>query len=352
MPYSWAPEALKAQAVAARSYALATRKVAAPFDLYPDTRSQMYLGIAHEQTSTNAAVDATAGQVLLFDGQVARTFFFSTSGGRTANATDVWAGGQSTPYLVSVPDPYDVISPYHDWGPFTFTGAALARTFRVPGAVTDIRTALNQSGRVSALSLLGTKGQVDVPAATVRSTLKLRSTWFDIGVLALLKPTLPAPIEYGGSVQLSGVVRGLASVALEQRPAGATWQAVGPVAPGKDGSVAVVAKPNVTTDYRLATSSVAAAPVRVPVAPRVRFYADKAPGTLRGLVRPVLAGVEVKIQLQDDTGAWTAVATTSVDANGDFVATLELAPGVYRARVAASKGFAAGTTPPLRVVSG
>ena len=56
MPYTWAPEALKAQAIAARSYALATRRTGA-FDLYPDTRSQVYLGIEHEKPSTNAAVE-------------------------------------------------------------------------------------------------------------------------------------------------------------------------------------------------------------------------------------------------------------------------------------------------------
>ena len=60
MPSTWAPEALKAQAVAARSYALATRQVAAPFDVYSDTRSQMYLGVSHESP---AAI--VAGQLLV-----------------------------------------------------------------------------------------------------------------------------------------------------------------------------------------------------------------------------------------------------------------------------------------------
>ena len=63
MPFTWLPEALKAQAVVARSYALATRRTGA-FDLYPDTRSQVYLGIEHEKPSTNAAVNDTAGQEL------------------------------------------------------------------------------------------------------------------------------------------------------------------------------------------------------------------------------------------------------------------------------------------------
>src|SRR5580765_7518840 len=104
MPFTWLPEALKAQAVAARSYALATRRTGA-FDLYPDTRSQVYLGIEHEKPSTNAAVNATAGRVVLYEGEVAKTFFFSTSGGRTASAEDVF--GEPVPYLVSVADPYD-----------------------------------------------------------------------------------------------------------------------------------------------------------------------------------------------------------------------------------------------------
>ena len=350
MPSSWAPEALKAQAVVARSYALAMRQIAAPYDLYPDTRSQMYLGIAHERPSTNAAVDATAGNVLLYAGQVARTFFYSSSGGRTANSADVW--GTATPYLLSVADPYDTISPYHDWGPVAFTGATLAKTFRVPGPVTDVRTLLNSSGRVTTLALLGTPSEVDVPAAKVRKTLKLRSTWFDVGVLSLFRQAPAPPVEFGSTVQLTGLVRNVVEVGLEQRPAGTAWQAVGPVTAAADGTVALSEQPSLTTDYRLSTPSVAAAPVQVLVAPRVRFYAQKAPNELRGLVRPVLAGAPVEIQRQDDTGAWTTVATTNVDPNGDFDAVLTLSAGVYRARVAATKGLAAGTTPTLRVVSG
>src|SRR5436305_11997002 len=150
MPFDWLPEALKAQAVVARSYALATRRTGA-FDLYPDTRSQVYLGIEHEKSSTNAAVDATAGKVVLYQGQVAKTFFFSTSGGRTASAEDVW--GEPVPYLVSVPDPYDSISPYHDWGPFAFTGSKLAKLLKIKGQqVVDLQPDLNASARIKTLN--------------------------------------------------------------------------------------------------------------------------------------------------------------------------------------------------------
>src|SRR3989442_14054180 len=97
MPFSWFPEARKAQAVVARSYELATRRTGA-FDLYPDTRSQVYLGLEHEKPSTNAAVNDTAGQVVLDEGEVAKTYFFSTSGGRTAPEEAVW--GEPVPYLI------------------------------------------------------------------------------------------------------------------------------------------------------------------------------------------------------------------------------------------------------------
>src|SRR5436190_5530586 len=101
MPKDWLPEALKVQAVAARSYALAVRKTGSWFDLYPDTRSQVYLGIAHEAPASTAAVQATAGQVVLYGGHVATTYFFSSSGGRTASAQEVFPSASAVPYLVS-----------------------------------------------------------------------------------------------------------------------------------------------------------------------------------------------------------------------------------------------------------
>src|SRR5207253_1902670 len=185
MPYTWAPEALKVQAVAARSYALATKR-SGGFDVYRDTRDQVYLGLDHEKPSSNAAVDATAGKVLLYDGAVAKTYFFSTSGGRTASAEDIW--GTAIPYLVSVPDPYDSISPYHDWGPFAFSAAKLGRALHAGGAVSDVQAALNPSGRVSALTVETAAGERSFQASSLRKVLGLRSTWFTVGVLSLSGP--------------------------------------------------------------------------------------------------------------------------------------------------------------------
>ena len=345
MPYTWAPEALKAQAIAARSYALATRRTGA-FDLYPDTRSQVYLGIEHEKPSTNAAVNATAGQVVLYDGEVAKTYFFSSSGGRTASAEDVW--GEPVPYLVSVPDPYDSISPHHDWGPFVFTGAKLAKMLKMKGQVVDLQPELNSSGRIKVLNVIGTKGTLAVPGAVLRTKMGLRSTWFSVGVLSLAGPT--QTVVFGGRAKLIGVARGLTQAVLQQRQAG-TWTDVSSVKADKDGAVSVLVKPSVTTQYRLASGKVLAASVRVPVAPLTRFYPVRTQTQLRGYVRPgSLAGTTVLLQKQQGA-AWPTVAQTTVGADGDFVAALQLTTGVYRARVNSGHGFVVGFSPVVQVTT-
>ena len=345
MPYTWHPEALKAQAIAARSYALATRRTGA-FDLYPDTRSQVYLGIEHEKPSTNAAVNATAGQVVLYDGEVAKTYFFSSSGGRTASADDVW--GEPVPYLVSVPDPYDSISPHHDWGPYVFTGTKLAKMLKMKGQVVDLQPELNSSGRIKVLNVIGTKGTLAVPGAVLRKKMGLRSTWFSVGVLSLAAPT--QTVVYGGRAKLIGVARGLTQAKLQQRQAG-VWTDVSSVKADKDGAVSVLVKPAVTTQYRLDSGKVLAASVRVPVAPLARFYPVRTPTQLRGYVRPgSLAGTTVLIQKQQGA-AWPTVAETTVGADGDFLAALQLTTGVYRARVNSGHGFVVGFSPVVQVTT-
>src|SRR5205807_3570774 len=83
MPASWSAEALKTQAVAARTYAITSSVGGNGYQLYADTRSQMYGGVAAETPSTDAAVAATHGQVVTYKGKPVTTFFFSSSGGHT-----------------------------------------------------------------------------------------------------------------------------------------------------------------------------------------------------------------------------------------------------------------------------
>ena len=179
MPKTWPAEALKAQAVAARSYALAARKTSGPFDVYPDTRSQVYGGVAAESPAATAAVGATAGQVLTYNGKIATTYFFSTSGGRTAASTDVWKGSP-IPYLVSVPDPYDTASPYHDWGPIPYSAQKLAKALGVSGRLLDVQTTSNASQRVDTLRAITASGEHDFTGGDIRAKLGLRSTWFSV----------------------------------------------------------------------------------------------------------------------------------------------------------------------------
>jgi stage II sporulation protein D len=346
MPKDWLPEALKAQAVAARSYALAVRKTGSWFDLYPDTRSQVYLGIAHEAPSTTAAVQDTAGQVVLYGGKVATTYFFSSSGGRTAAAQEVFPSSPGAPYLVSVNDPYDTISPHHRWGPFVVTASRLKRTLGVPGALSDLTMEIGPSGRVETLTGVGTRGDATMKAWDFRRALDLDSTWFRIGVLSLGSPQ--APVTYGGRVSIDGVARSLPSVRLDRRQPGTSWVPVRQVTPGPRGSVVIKAKPKLPTDYRLVSGSVRSRIAHVAVAPLVRFRGLGDGATLRGYARPLFPGASVALQ-RSSGGRWKTIARATIDQSGNFEAHVDLAPGDYRVRLAPGHGFAPGVSATLKV---
>jgi len=108
VPEGWPAEAQRAQMVAARTYAV--RKLTAPvadiFDMYDDTRDQVYYGYDYESSrpSLSAAADATRGVIIKYNGQPISAYFFSDSGGYTENVEDIWS--QTIPYLRAVVDPY------------------------------------------------------------------------------------------------------------------------------------------------------------------------------------------------------------------------------------------------------
>ena len=349
VPDDWPAEVLKAQAVAARSYALATRKTAGDFDLYADVRSQVYRGIDEEEDSTNQAVDETAGEVLLYGGRVVTTYFHSTSGGRTASIADVWPGSKPVPYLVSVDDPYDSLSPHHIWGPVVVPAARLDRVLKTPGRLTDARTTVNPSARVDMVNGVGTLGESGVRAADVRRGLGLRSTWFRIGVLLLTPPA--KPLAYGAVGTLTGVARGLGRPVLELR-AGSGWRAVAPVNPLANGTFSVAVRPTATGQYRLNTGSAQTAVTLVGVAPRIALSPVTDPMELRGTVRPALNGAAVEIQRQNGRSSWQTLGRARVNAQGEFAANVYVPPGSYRARIPApGRGLVAGTSSTL-VVTG
>jgi stage II sporulation protein D len=179
MPSAWPSAALRAQAVAARTYALRGLQPSAPFDVYSDVRSQVYLGLTGESVRGRQAVNDTRKQVLYYGREFAQTYFFSSSGGRTAAIDEEW-GGPPVPYLQPVADPYDTLSPYHSWA-VTLSNAEVQRRLGglVAGDLTGIAvTARNSSGRVATVTITGTGGVTQATGSQVRTALGLRSTWF------------------------------------------------------------------------------------------------------------------------------------------------------------------------------
>ena len=344
MPDRWPSEALQAQAVVARTYALAHLH-GGDFDLYPDTRSQVYGGIAAESPAATDAVNRTAGEVVTYKGKLAQTFFYSSSGGRTANVQDVWPKAAAVPYLVSVSDPYDTLSPYHDWGPLSFTPVFLGRRLGSPGRLVDLRADVGASGRVRNLTVVGANGERMLRGSDVRRALGLRSTWFQIGLLGLTPPS--APVVFGTQAKLTGLARGVARVTLESRPYGGQWKPFAPLVP-KNGQITATLSPKVSTAYRLSVAPIRSSAVQLTVAPLVRLFVSDDRLAVRGLARPVLSGSAVQIQKLAQTG-WITVAATRTGVNGDFSATVEVTPGAYRARVVPGRGFAAGVSKVVKV---
>ncbi|HZT16239.1 MAG TPA: SpoIID/LytB domain-containing protein [Gaiellaceae bacterium] len=342
MPSNWAPQALEAQAVATRSYALANLVRGGTFDVYGDERSQIYGGVAAETPTASAAVDATRGRVVLYDGKVADTMFFSTSGGRTASAAE--ATGRAVPYLVSVPDPYDGLSPYHDWGPVLLDLSRVAKRLKLSAPIDDLQAATGPSGRVTLATVIAGGETRTFTGTQLRTLLGLRSTWFTPTLLELLPP--PKPVAYGGAGSLGGFVRGAAAdVSLEARPAGGDWAPAGQLQLGADGVVAALVRPRVTTDYRLAMGSVRAGLARVAVAPLLQVAATGR--SLSGTIRPSLAGAPVALQRQDGA-SWTPVATSQTDATGDWSLAAP-GPGAYRVRAAPGHGLVPAVSATLQV---
>jgi stage II sporulation protein D len=177
MPSNWPLAALEAQAVASRSYALTAHAGGARFDVYSDTRSQMYRGVAAETASTNTAVAATAGQIALYEGKPAATYFFASSGGMTENIADSFLGAQAEPWLVGVPDAYETHS--STWKHSLSFGAAATRLRGlVKGSFRGIEVlGRGVSPRIVSAEVLGTHGVTPVSGPELAGRLGLTSTW-------------------------------------------------------------------------------------------------------------------------------------------------------------------------------
>ncbi|WP_299051054.1 SpoIID/LytB domain-containing protein [uncultured Nocardioides sp.] len=181
MPSSWHPQALRAQAVAARSYAAWERRNprAGHFDVFDTVASQVYGGYGAEAASTNAAVDDTAGEIRTSGGGPAFTQFSSSNGG--------FAAPGSQPYLKAHRDPYDGWSgnPNHDWSVRVPASTIEARWPGV-GDLRGVRVTKRDGhgewgGRAVTVAITGSGGTTTVSGPDFRFALGLRSHWFRVG---------------------------------------------------------------------------------------------------------------------------------------------------------------------------
>jgi stage II sporulation protein D len=180
-PGYWPQEALRAQAVASRTYAVSHLRPTADFDLYADDRSQNYHGLQKEFPSAAAAVAATRGHVLLFEGRPIQALFSASNGGFTSGAEGVW-GGPPLPYLVSRPDPYDARSPASKWGPVKVNVAALRAAFPgVPSAIAGVTVSRNDAERAATVTFVGVDGSsYQVAGRAFQQRLGLRSAYLTV----------------------------------------------------------------------------------------------------------------------------------------------------------------------------
>jgi stage II sporulation protein D len=177
MSASFPAEALKAQAVAARTYALyrsqSSRKKL--FDLDNTEASQVYKGLSTEADTTQAAVKATSGQIMTYNGKPILAAFHSSSGGHTENVEDIWPN--ALPYLRGVPDD-DMGTPAYGWSK-TFSVSELSEILKVPNLKAIAPERMTQYGSVLSLKASGDSEQT-LTGSIIRSTLKLRSLRFTV----------------------------------------------------------------------------------------------------------------------------------------------------------------------------
>lgn len=209
VPSEWPLAVLEAQAIASRTYALTAHagdrsKIGQRFDVYSDTRSQVYRGVAAETAQTNAAVAATAGQIVTYAGTPAITYFFADSGGMTEDVQNAWPGSEAQPWLRGVSDPYDTSAGSRWKLSMSFTTAAARLRGLLKGAFRGIEVLKRgHSPRVLTAAILGSAGTTRVSGAELAERLRLQDTWAYFSVRSGHGPVKPEPDHSGSSPQPS-----------------------------------------------------------------------------------------------------------------------------------------------------
>ena len=197
-PTTWMPEALAAQAIAARTYLSRHLRKHDNYDLEGDTRDQEYDGIAGEAESTVKAVQRTAGMIATYRGAAIEALYSANAGGITEDSENVYAN--ALPYLRSVPSPADDVAQASSWGhtSWEWTTEFTAPQLRsyIGGRGIDVGdpqrielTSLTGTGRVLGAKIVGSNGSRDIGKDQSRYYFGLRSTLFTV-------ESRPAETEY------------------------------------------------------------------------------------------------------------------------------------------------------------
>ena len=184
MPTSWPLEALKAQAVAARGFAVTTlnKNRSLGFDLCNTVNSQVYGGYDVEAASSNRAIDETKGKLATHNGKPITPYYHSNSGGHTENSENIWAN--ILPYIRGVKDEFSLGVPTAIWNAVITDSeikSLMEKQSIFIGDVLDIKiTSVSENGRVLELIVYGTEGQEIMSKEKSRRVFGLRSTWFTV----------------------------------------------------------------------------------------------------------------------------------------------------------------------------
>jgi stage II sporulation protein D len=314
MPPNWPQQALDAQAVAARTYAITSRPIGANFELWNNTKSQMYEGVKAETVSSNAAVAATSGQVVEYDGTPVTTYFFASSGGETESVQNVFQIAPAA-WLVSRPDPYDdsLNNPYYRWKMSFSLRSARAKLGRlVDGSLEGIKILQRGvSPRIVKAQVVGTKGSVMVTGAQLRKILGTPSTWVKFTTVSA------HGVQTSTTPSVTTTVPTLTTPTTTGTDTGTTTTGTTTTGGGGLAEIAAVAQ---------------ATPIAALLGHIANIFGFASFRTISyevsGTIFPVAQGTRVTVQ-RDRGADWTSVATGQVEAGGRYSVPVA-DPGNYR----------------------
>ncbi|MBQ7154224.1 MAG: SpoIID/LytB domain-containing protein [Synergistaceae bacterium] len=206
---TWHMQALRAQAITARTYVLrqSMNRASKGYDVVDTDADQVYKGAGVETDKTNQAVASTSGEILTYGKEIAQTYFHSDSGGHTADISDVW--GQSVPYLQGVPEVVSYKSPVSSWSAKISAAKIQSAITKITGTdigpISQIQVSeVDEGGRAVTMTFTGSRGTKTIRASQFRTNVDPRT----------LKSTMFTPSGGSYSVNNTATPSGLVSMKI------------------------------------------------------------------------------------------------------------------------------------------